>query len=181
LKISICRLKTRLNFCIVIGIALLFGTVILAQTLRDVLTQTPTGQTWAGTSNTFARVWCGTTGGALMLTNTSVYLAPNNSSATLLTTDAAGATRVPVTRATTLQNLFAVCNPTPGLTRTNTITVMTNGAASPLLLSFTGTNATALSNITDVVTIQAWDQIGVRITSSGTLIGSKISWAFEGR
>src|SRR6266576_3072895 len=82
-------------------------------TLGDVLSVTGNGAAWISLTN-FVRVWSGTSGGILLPLATNIFLSPNNTFSNLATLDAAGVTRCPVTRSTTLQNLYVVMTPAPG-------------------------------------------------------------------
>ena len=134
---------------------------------------------WASLTN-FIRVWSGTTGNALLGIGTTTFLPPNNTSATLSLVDAVAGTRTPLTRATTLQNLYAIVTPTPGVGKTTIFTVLTNGVASPLTVSIAG----ALTNGNDTthfVSVPSGTEIGVKIVTAASSTAGKAAWSFEGR
>ncbi len=148
--------------------------------IMDVLSVGP-GQTavWATLTN-FVRVWSGTSGGIVVPVGNPVFMPPNNSAASLPTSDSAGATRVPVSRKTVIQNLFVVTSLAPGIGKTNQIVVMTNGQPSSVMAQIIGT-ATTGNNTLNSVVVSEGSEIGVKIvTASGSTAG-KIAWSFEGR
>ncbi len=147
----------------------------------DVLTVGPSGSgtVWGRLTNC-VRVWSGTSGGIVVPVGSPVFMPPNNSAATLPTSDIAGATRCPVTRQTILQNLYVVVSLSPGAGKTNTLAVTTNGVASSLSATVAGT-ATNGSDTTHNVTVPAGTEIGVRVTTAPGSVSGKVSWSFEGR
>lgn len=150
-----------------------------APSIGDVLTLGPNGASWTTLTN-FVHVWSGTSGGLLIPIASTNYFPPHNSATNLITVEAAGATRVPVTRAFVLQRLFVVWTPAPGSGKTNFLTVLTNGVASPLAVQIIGT-ATNANDVTDAVTLVAGDQVGVRLVTQSLATPGKASWSFESR
>ena len=150
-----------------------------APNIGDVLTVTANGTAWTSLTN-FIRVWSGTTGGLLLGIGTTTYLPPNNTSSNLITVEAAGATRCPLTRSTTLQNLYVVVTPAPGSGKTTTVTLMTNGNASAIVASVVGT-ATNANDTTHTVSVSAGTEIGVKIVTTASSVAGKAAWSFEGR
>ncbi len=148
-----------------------------APSIGDVLTAGATGTLW---TNNLIRVWAGTSGGIVVPVGSPVFMPPNNSAASLPTSDSAGATRCPVTRQTILQNLFVVVSLAPGAGKTNTLAVTTNGLASQLAVNLIGT-ATSGNDTTHNVTVPAGAEIGVRVTTAPGSVAGRVSWAFEGR
>ncbi len=143
----------------------------------DVLTATASGAAWLPNIVT---VWSGTSGGTVVPVGSPVYLAPNNSAASLPTSDASGVTRCPVTRATILQNLFIVASLAPGASKTNTFTLMTNGIASSLVALLSGASTT-VSDTTHTVSVPAGTEIGIKVTTASGSVAGKSAWSFEGR
>ncbi len=143
----------------------------------DVLTAGASGTIW---TNNLIRVWAGTSGGIVVPVGSPVFMPPNNSAASLPTSDTAGATRCPVTRQTILQNLFVVVSLAPGSAKTNVFTVMTNGVASALAVNLIGTSTNG-SDTTHNVTVPAGTEIGVRVTTAPGSVSGKVSWSLEGR
>ncbi len=147
--------------------------------IGDVLTMGPAGTSWTRLTN-FFREWSGTSGGLAIPIAATNYFPPNNSSTNLVSVEAAGATRIPLTRATVIQNLYVIWSPAPGSGKTNFVTLWTNGVASPLTVQIVGT-ATNGSDTVDAVTLAAGDQIGIRIATQSAAVAGKACWAFEGR
>ena len=150
-----------------------------APSVGDVFSISSTGVVWITLTN-FVRVWSGTSGGILLPIASTVFLSPNNTFSNLLTLDAAGVTRCPVTRQTVLQNLYVVMTPAPGSGKTNTITITTNGAACAITVSIIGT-ATNANDTTHSVTVPAGTGIGVKIVTAASSVQGKAAWSFEGR
>jgi hypothetical protein len=150
-----------------------------APSVGDVLSMGPNGTTW-GTLTNFVRVWSGTTGGLLVPSATTNYLSPNNSSGNLSPTDIAGASRVPLTRSTVLQNLYCVVSPAPGSGKSVIITICTNGIDSPLTVAVKNTD-TAGSNVAVSVTLFAGTQVGLKIITQSASVPGRVAWSFEGR
>lgn len=127
------------------------------------------------------RNWSGTTGNNLTPANTTIYYALNGNSITnVFTSDTTCVTRSLMTRSTTLQNLFVQLSAGPGASRITSITVMTNGVASPIVANVQGAN-TAGSNTVNSVTVAAGAEVGIRIGTVASATTAKISWALEGR
>jgi uncharacterized protein YwbE len=127
-------------------------------------------------------IWSGTSGGTVIALNATVFFPPNNSSSTATLIDGAGdGTRVPVTETMTLTNLYLVISAAPGSSHTNTLTIMTNGVASPLTVMIFNTGITATNNTTVGVTIPAGTEIGVKITTQIGATAANWEWSFEGR
>ena len=147
--------------------------------IGDVLTATAGGAAWTSLTN-FPQNWSGTSGGLLVPIGATVFLPPNNSSSNLITSELAGATRCPITRALTLQNLFVVSSPAPGSGKTTTVTIMTNGVASPIVATVSAT-ATNANDTTHTVYVPAGTEIGVKIVTSALSTAGKCAWSFEGR
>ncbi len=152
-------------------------TPINSPNAGDVLTATATGTIW---SNNTLRVWAGTSGGITVPVGSPIYLPPNNSLNSLPTSDTSASSRVPVTRSTTLQNFFVVVNPAPGVSKTNTFTVMTNGVASALSVSIIGTS-TVGNDAAHLIMIPAGTEIGIKIITSPGSVAGRAAWSFEGR
>src|SRR6266487_2956234 len=115
----------------------------------------------------YVRTWSGTSGNLTIPIASTNYFSPNNTFSNLITSDTSGATRVPITRTTTLQNLYVVANPAPGSGKTNIITIMTNGIASSLVASITGT-LTNGSDTTHTVLIPAGTEIGLKVITAAS-------------
>ena len=145
----------------------------------DVLTMGPDGTSWTRLTN-FFRVWSGTTGNALLGLGTTTFLSPNNTSATLSLSDVAAGTRTPLTRATTLQNLYIVVAPAPGVGKSTVVSITTNGVASSIVATVTGT-ATNANDTARAITVPAGTEIGIRITTTSASVAGRVGWAFEGR
>ncbi len=152
-------------------------TPMNSPSVGDVLTVTSVGTLW---TNTVIRVWSGTSGGIVVPVGSPVYMPPNNSAASLPTSDIAGATRCPVTRATILQNFYVVVSLAPGASKTNSFTLMTNGVASSLVVSISG-SATSGNDTTHSISIPSGAEIGVKVTTASGSVAGKASWSFEGR
>lgn len=119
--------------------------------------------------------WSGTTGNAAIAANTTYFFQPNNSNATLPTTDASGGTRIPVMRTITLQNFCAVQSAVSGGGKSITYTVMTNGVATGITFAISGNADLVGSDSTHTATLLATSttpiEIGIKIVSgsgSGT-------------
>ncbi len=143
----------------------------------DVLTAGASGTLW---TNNSIHVWSGTSGGIVVPVGSPVFMPPNNSAASLPTSDSSGATRCPVTRQTILQNFYVVVSLAPGALKTNVFAVTTNGVASSLAVNLIGT-ATNGNDTTHNVTVPAGTEIGIRISTSPGSVGGKASWSLEGR
>ncbi len=163
--------------CGLAGLHFLWAAVTNRPIQGDILSS---GTGWVSAVTNGVGQWSGTTGGLAPGAGSTVYLPPNNSHNSLPTTDSVAITRTPSTRLTTLQNLFVVVSAGPGATRTNTVTVMTNGAASPLSVNIVG-NTTIGSNVLDTVSVPAGTEIGIRIMTAGGAAASRTAWGFEGR
>jgi hypothetical protein len=121
--------------------------------------------------------WCGTSGNSTINHGTTVYGMPNNSG-TLANAYASAGTSIPVTRGITLTNLYILMSAAPGSGITNTVTLLTNGVASPLVASIVGT-ATTGSNTVSYVTIPAGTEISMQLVANGQ-VNAKWAWSFEG-
>lgn len=140
-------------------------------------TTPPSYSTPAGT----LRNWSGTTGNNLTPANTTIYYALNGNSITnLFTSDTTCVTRSLMTRTTTLQNLYVQLSAGPGGARVTSITVMTNGVASPIVATVQGANTTGNDTV-NTVTVAAGVEVGIRISTVASATTAKISWALEGR
>jgi hypothetical protein len=77
----------------------------------------------------------------------------------------------------TLTNLYVVISGAVNAS-SSTLTILTNGVATPISVSFTLLQ-TAGNDTTHSVTVPAGTEIGVNITT-GTGTAAKWSWSFEG-
>jgi len=149
-------------------------------TVGDVLACVNAAQVaWVQLTNVTS-VWSGTTGGSAPGAGSTIYLPPGNTFNSLPTTDSSAITRTPVTRTTTLQNLYVVLSAAPGTGKTNTLTVLTNGVASALSVDVAGA-ATTGNDIAHTVSVPAGTEIGVRLMTAIGAPSSRTAWAFEGR
>ncbi|MGH7953625.1 MAG: hypothetical protein ACREFE_17145 [Limisphaerales bacterium] len=130
--------------------------------------------------------WAGTSSDANVNSGKTEYAPPNNS-ATMKNAYASGGTCVPATRSVTLANLYVIISTATGGSNgsyTSTLTVLTNGVASSLAVSISGTGTTrtarTFSDTTDSVTIPAGTEIGIEIQTGSSAANSKYSWSFEG-
>jgi len=130
-----------------------------------------------------AVIWSGVSGNTLAA-NSTHYAIPNNSTSMTATGQTNGVTSIPVTESITLNNLYVVTSGTvgSGSSHTSTLTIMTNGVATPITVNITGTTQTTGNDTTDSVTVPAGTTIGVRVVTgtSGSTTAVYWSWGFEG-
>ncbi len=126
-----------------------------------------------------AAIWIGVSGGTLAVSSTH-YAAPNNSSSMTATTDTTGITRAPVPESVTLTNLYVAISGALGSGHTATLTIMTNGVATPIAVTISGSSQTDGNDTTDSVTIPAGTLIGVRVVTGASINLRDWSWSFEG-
>ena len=145
-----------------IGIAIALKAQVVVEPIPD-----GQGGYWGSrlTTNYSYRVWNGTSGGVALLAGQTYYFSPMNTYSNLLTSDTIGSSQIPVTRATTFQNLYVILSVAPGSSKTNTLTLMTTNA----------------SNTASTVTVAAGSTISVRVVTGASSVTSKLTWAFEGR
>jgi len=124
-------------------------------------------------------VWSGTSRNSTLAASGTYFASPNNTF-TMGTSDVSGGTRVPVTRSITLTNLYVVTSGAVGGGHTDALTIMTNGAATPLAVNISGSSQTSGNDTTDSVTIPAGMEIGVRIVTTYGSTAVKWEWSFEG-
>ena len=126
-----------------------------------------------------AAIWIGVSGGTLAVSSTH-YAAPNNNTSMTATTDTTGITRAPVPESLTLTNLYVAVSGALGSGHTATLTIMTNGVATPIAVTISGTSQIAGSDTTDSVAIPAGTLIGVRVVTGSAISLRDWSWSFEG-
>jgi len=102
--------------------------------------------------------------------------APINGTINPNNTDTQAFTRHMVWRSGTIKNLRVITNANPGAVN-NTLTVMVNGVATAL--SVTLNNTTTGSDLTNQITINAGDEIGVRIQTPAGATAVYWSWTIE--
>jgi hypothetical protein len=131
-------------------------------------------------------VWAGSSGNATLANNTTYYLQPNNSfqipggpagNAFTMYTSAGSSTPIP--ESMTLTNLYVIVSASPGGANTESLTVLSNGVATTLTVSISG-SSTAANDTTHSVTLPAGTQIGVKIVINGMATAADWAWSFEG-
>lgn len=135
----------------------------------------------AGITNLPTAAWSGTSGNTALAAATTYYFQPQNSSATLPTTDVSAGTRQMVTRTTVLTNLYVIQSAAAGSGKSYTYTVMTNGVASSMVATVTGAVATTANDLTHAVTIVPGVEVGVKVVTDSGATGAKVGWGFEGK
>jgi hypothetical protein len=124
-------------------------------------------------------IWIGVSGGTLAVSSTH-YAAPNNNTSMTATTDTTGITRAPVPESLTLTNLYVATSATLGAGHTATLTIMTNGVATPIAVTISGAAQTTGNDTTHSVNIPAGTLIGVRVVTGSSISLVDWSWSFEG-
>jgi hypothetical protein len=133
-------------------------------------------------------VWAGILAYQTVNGNQTYYGSPNNSAANAVSSYAEGATSVPVPEGMTLTNLYVIIGTAAGGTGaayTSTVTILSNGVASPLTVTISGTGTTrtarTFSNTMNSVTVPAGTEIGVKVVTGSSAANSYYAWSFEGR
>jgi hypothetical protein len=124
-------------------------------------------------------IWTGVSGGTLAVSSTH-YAAPNNSVSMTATTDTTGITRAPVPQSLTLTNLYVATSSNLGAGHTATLTIMTNGVATPIAVTISGASQNTGNDTTHSVTIPAGTLVGVRVVTGAAISLVDWSWSFEG-
>jgi len=131
------------------------------------------------TATSPSAIWTGVSGGTLAVSSTH-YAAPNNSVSMTATTDTTGITRAPVPQSLTLTNLYVATSSNLGAGHTATLTIMTNGVATPIAVTISGASQTTGNDTTHGVTIPAGTLIEVRVVTGAAISLVDWSWSFEG-
>jgi hypothetical protein len=82
-----------------------------------------------------------------------------------------------LTVATAFTNLYFVCSTPPGLLRTNTLELITNGLPTGFKSTIAGAVDTRGTNLTHAVLVLPGTEVGVRITTQGGSPATKFAWA----
>ena len=116
---------------------------------------------------------------SLLAASTTVYLPASGCWCTnMLTSDTSGRTRTVFTRAGTLKNLYVVSSAAASSGKTHTLTIMTNGVASNVVVTLN--NATSGNDTSDTIpNIAGGTEIGMKIVSSSSATASAFEWGFE--
>ncbi len=110
-----------------------------------------------------------------IVNNTTMYF-PITSSGAGSTTDSQSGTRSLISRSGTIKNLHILLSAAIGSLKTGSVTVMKNGVATALVATLDTTN-TSFSDTSDVVSVIAGDEIGIKVTVTSNT--SKFSWSVD--
>jgi fibronectin-binding autotransporter adhesin len=126
-------------------------------------------------------ILAGNSNNATVAASSTVY-GPASGSLTMNATDTSGGTRVSVSRAGTVQNLYIRQSATTGNGKVTTYTVMKGGVASALTCQVTGnaggTNLTC-TDTTNTFAVVAGDELGIRVQTDAASTAVAHSWAME--
>ncbi len=138
---------------------------------------------WADTNVLFAALFAGraqttgsTTGGAAPSAGSTTYWPLWSVGAANTTVDTSATTRNILSENAVLTNLFLYCTFAPGLTRTHTVTMLTNGVSTTMTASISGL-ATKATNRSAYLVIQAGTEIGVSVLTAAGSPSTRFSWS----